>query len=219
MISRRSFVALGAGLCALIVLPLAATAAEANYLFCLPLHGHEGIVSCDMGPSEYCHGPADVPANSQVTVLLFAYYFDELASVQTAFEWDPGWTFLGSDWTCLPGQVTLLVPRNPGGPDAGTVTTGFDCLTQGGWDGAAPVLGRLFFLSGEQGCVRQVESSEPLGTHIADCQGMTYSIRSQWWERTGTICAGSGGNDGCWDPFPVAPSTWGGIKATYRQVR
>lgn len=216
MISIHLSPAVRTGVGTILMLSLAATAASANPLFCLPLHGYDGTVGCDAGPLEYCSGPATVSPNSLVTVLLLTYYFDSLASVQAAFEWDAGWTFLYSTWDCLPGQTTLAVPHSPGGAEAGTVYTAFDCLTEGGWFGPAPVIGRLFFMSGNGGCVRLVESAYLYGTHVTDCQGWDYRIRSDdWWLRTGVVCAGPGGYDGCWDPNPVEPSTWGEIKATW----
>ena len=128
-----------------------------------------------------------------------------------AFEWDPGWAFLGAYFDCLPGQLTTTIPAAPGGSDAGTVTTVFDCMqsTQ------LVTIGRLVMMAGSSGCLRQVVSSHPNGTHAVDCLiGVDFISESS---RLGRICVTAGGEITCGlDADPVEPTTWGQVKATYR---
>ena len=69
-------------------------------------------------------------------------------------------------------------------------------------------------ISGPTGCLSQVQSSYPFGTHVLDCSLQVDQIREP--ARLGKICVGPGGYDACHTLNPVRPATWGQVKATYR---
>jgi hypothetical protein len=153
-----------------------------------------------------------------ITVFLFVEIYERLRSVQTAFEWDPSWSLAGGAWDCQVNQLNLTIPQDPGGPREGTLSTAFDCLVAPG----TAVIGRLFFRSGTGGCLRQVESDFPLGIHVRDCRDEIDSLgpgRPEFSTRLGRICVESGGQTGCWDPWPVEPTTWGAIRSSYSPKR
>jgi PKD repeat protein len=195
-------------------LPFGKRAAETpgtNPFATLPLHAESGCGDCSI-PID-CLGlrpTVNILPNTTTSIHLIAANFNALAAVQTAFEWDSGWTLLGSFFACVPGQVTAVVPVPPGGATAGTVATTFNCVT----GGSMLVIGRLLMISGATGCLNQVQSSYPGGIHVVDCNFGSNSITSA--ALLGRICVGSGGYDACVPVIPVRPATWGQVKATYR---
>jgi PKD repeat protein len=178
----------------------------------LPLHAAPGCDDCSVAPID-CLGnlpTVNVAPNSAVTIYVMAFNYTALAGVQTAFAWDPSWILLGSLFDCLPNQLNAAVPTSPGGPTAGTIATVFDCMTSG----QLLVLGRMIMITGSTGCLSQVRSSYPFGTHVLDCSVLVDDIREE--TRLGKICVGPGGYHACHTLNPVRPATWGQVKATYR---
>jgi hypothetical protein len=206
--------------------PTISAPAGDNELFALLLHAEVGAaLPCDQASDVGCSCPplylepaVVVPPDTVITVFLIVWQYYcvevELSMVQTAFQWDPTWTLLGSIWDCQSNQ-NALPPADPGGPDAGNVSTFFDCAT-----GTTAVVGRLLFRTGPHGCLEQVASAAIYGTHVVDCGGemdQTGPNDRYFYQRLGAICVGSSpqhGN-GCFDPSPVEASTWGAIKASY----
>ena len=212
------FAAVFAGVSSLLVIHALVTSvavAGPNDNFTLPLHAEIGVQAC--GPLAVdCRSTlatVNVPPHTGVTIYLMAANHINLAGVQTAFEWDSEWVFLGSIFDCAPAQLNAVVPAVPGGPTAGSVATAFNCVTHGD----LLILGRLLMTSGSIGCVRQVQSSYPFGIHVIDCVTNVDQILAGQEYRLGTICVSTGGHDACNIPSPaVAPTTWGQIKASYR---
>lgn len=198
-----------------VILPALASAGD-NPQFTLPLHAK-------LAASAPCNGylpvnclnvppTVNVPGSTDLVVYLFVSNYYRITGVQTAFAWDPAWTFTGGQWDCRPGQVNAVVPADPGGPTAGTITTAFSCVIG---PAIAPI-GMLFMTSGAQGCLYQVDSSYPFGNHVIDCQNgrdARNPSTDPW--RFGLICVGQGGHDACWPNPAVEPATWGAVKATY----
>lgn len=223
MSSRRLLLA--AGLASLGSIASAKVFAGANYYFSTVLHAVVGqVTSCH--PAEGVACPCDgsyeypnttVPPNTEITVFLIIQNWclpSQLAGVQTAFEWDQSWTLVDTDWACRPNQVTSFVPQAPGGSSAGALSTAFNCSTSD----SVVVVGRLYFVTGAGGCLRQVAPDLPFGICALDCDNQVDRItgRLQDLARIGAICVSpSGGWPGCWDPGPVDPATWGHIKAVY----
>ncbi len=159
---------------------------------------------CDPGPPL-----VDVPPNSNVTTYVVLHGYDNVSGLQTAFEWD-NWTFFDGSWSCLSGQLTIHTPTGLGGPNEGTLATIFDCIV----GGSSAVVGSMNLTSARQGCLTQVESIFPLGTHVIDCGFNAVPVAA---ERRGSICVGAGGVDACGDrTVPVESATWGEIKASFR---
>lgn len=214
----RAFTA-AAGSAALATLAAASTIlAGRNPQFTLPLHAV-------LAPTAECgdylpvdcsdHRPAiNVPAGTEIVVYLFVTRYVQIAGVQTAFAWDAGWDFVRGFRECAPGQVSATVPGAPGGPIAGALTTAFDCTA----GPALAVIGCMEFVSGESGCLSQVQPDYPLGIHVASCDQAYDVIAADPVEersRLGKICVGAGGIDPCQPLYPVAPATWGRIKASF----
>ena len=145
------------------------------------------------------------------TVFLLVMNYNDISGVQTAFEVDPGWTFTFGLWDCQPGQLNAVTPAPPFGATAGTITTAFNCLN----GPALGVIGRMFF-NATAGCIRQIQSSYPFGTHVLDCQQGIDWIPDYMGFRLGRICVMQGGVSAC-DPGPIAveATTWGRIKTHY----
>jgi len=101
------------------------------------------------------------------------------------------------------------VPHAPGGPEAGTIATAFDCIT----GGESAAIGHLHFVATPPGCLVQIESSYPGGTHVVSCAGEVDPVPE--WNR-GRICVDQGGYDAC-EPAatPVEARSWGRVKAQY----
>jgi hypothetical protein len=191
-------------LCAVpVVLLLLATPcsiAGPNVEATLPLHAVQNGVTtceiddpCDPGPPtvEVEAGPSSLPI-----IYLLASNYEDLAGVQTAFEWPESWVFLLGAWDCLPGQLTAAAPV-ASGPELGTLTTAFDVLTG---DGAA-VLGYMMFIAIEPGCLTQVDSSQPHGTHFVSGSGEIDP--PELYSQSGVVCAGYAGEERCY-PGPTA---------------
>jgi PKD repeat protein len=186
----------------------------ANPLVQLPLHAALGCEDCGPPAVDCEQNPptVDIPPNTTVTIYLMAYHYNAVIGVQTAFAWDPGWTLSAAVFDCLPGQLSAVVPAEPGGPTAGTVATAFNCMTSGD----LLVIGRLLMTSGASGCLGQVESSYPFGTCVLDCSQGVDPVPDRL-SRLGKICVSNGGIDACAIVIPaVQPATWGQVKATYR---
>lgn len=189
-----------------------------NPQFVLPLHAV-------LAPSAECgaylpvdcgeHRPAiSVPANTEIVVYLFVARYVQIAGVQTAFAWDAGWDLVQGSWECAPGQVSATVPAAPGGPIAGALTTAFDCTSRP----ALAVIGRWRFVTGESGCLSQVQPNYPFGIHVVACDEARDAVAADPFEessRLGKICVGAGGVDPCQPIYPVTPATWGRIKASF----
>jgi hypothetical protein len=194
--------------------------AGANPNFKLPLHATmEPNGSCATTVDCFIHLPTiNVLPGREVEIYLLAFNHTRLTGLQTAFSWESqfGWTFLSSQWDCLPGQVTVRQPQDPGGPDAGRLMTTFDCVL----GPQVAVIGSMRFVSGAAGgsCLRQVEPSLPDRILAVDCSGgVDYMSPAQQSYSLGKICVINGGYDSCGVlPTPSEASTWGRIKATYR---
>jgi len=194
-----------------------------NFHACLLLHAEAGVVtSCDPVRSVRCWycwppGPAPnttVPPNSEITVFLFASTegcYLHLFGVQTALAWDPSWKLLGSSWDCQRNQLCATVPQEPGGARHGTIATVFDCAV----GNSSEVIGRLYFRTGASGCLRQVQSEYPFGTHVLDCELLSNDFERSFEARVGSVCVDEQGYDGCWFTGPVQDSSWGQIKAHF----
>jgi len=158
------------------------------------------------------HPTVEVQSGQSVAIFLLVANAPALTGIQTAFDIDPTWTFVDDAWDCR--GVYYFVPVPPYGPASGTVMASFDCIT----GGALLPIGRMFFVAGA-GCIGQVSSTFPLGTHVLDCQGEADIIvpsEPGQAARLGKVCVGTGGNDACAVATPVAAATWGRVKQTYR---
>jgi hypothetical protein len=208
-------------LVAALILTCSQAAMAGNPNFTLPLHAAAGIGNpCNGYLPVDCLGyrpVVSVAASSPITVYLLLMNYHDVNALETAFEWDAGWVFAGGAWDCQVGQLSGVEPHDPGGPNAGSIATAFNCVN----GPALAVIGRLFFQSGPSGCLRQVESTYPDGTAVLACDIQTLDyINANTPEgqlRLGRICVGPGGHDACGSQTTAAdPSTWGAIKATYR---
>lgn len=200
---------------ALLLFPPAATVAGDNPNFNIPLHAKVG------GP-EGCDGyrpvdcgrvwpTVDVPANVQITAFVLIYDYWNTQGVQTAFDWDPGWTLLGGACDCQPGQTCQGPWEFPGG----NLATAFLCI----YGPAIRPVARMFFITGSNGCLRQVQSSYPFGIHMLDCQNgidRINPLNPAEAYRLGRICVGQGGHAACGFVSPAEARTWGAIKAAYQ---
>jgi hypothetical protein len=145
-----------------------------------------------------------------VAIFVFVMNYTKLAGVQTAFEVDRSWTFSFGLWECQ--GLHEFPPQPPFGPTSGTISLAF---TQCATSGRLVVIGRMFFVAAT-GCIGQVESAFPFGTHAFDCENQIDPISPGDEARLGKVCVGPGGRDACDRVVPVAPATWGHIKSTYR---
>jgi hypothetical protein len=188
--------------------------AGANSQFLLPLHA----VAAEQAPcASYfpvdCLGvqpTVDVGPGTTV-VFLFVLNHSQLAGVQTAFQPDPGWSFLYGLWDCQPGQVSAVVPAPPFGATAGSITTAFNCV----FGPSLVPIGRMVFMA-TSGCLAQVRSSYPFGTHVVDCTFTPDEARPGEEYRLGKICVGAGGYAACEGGGELQNATWGGIKNQYQ---
>jgi hypothetical protein len=158
------------------------------------------------------HLTTQAPPNSTVTVFLLAWNYFQIAGIQTAFDWDASWSLNFGLWDCQAGQLSAVVPMNPGGPTAGALATVFNCIN----GPALAVIGRMSMQTGPVGCISQVNSSYPGGILVLDCQGQTDTIPGHQGHRLGSICVQTQGVDACQVQVPVEESSWGRIKGTYR---
>ncbi len=193
----------------------AATAgAGQNASFLLPLHA----TAMTQGPcSAYqpvdCLGvqPTVDVSPGTIAVYLLAFNHSQLGGVQTAFEPDPSWTFIYGLWDCQPGQLTAVAPAPPFGPLAGSITTAFNCV----YGPSIAPIGRMIF-SATSGCLTQVASSYPFGTHVIDCGFEVDQAQPGEDYRLGKICVGGGGYAACTGGGQIDRATWGGIKSQYQ---
>jgi hypothetical protein len=192
-------------------------AGGANPNFTLPLHAKVTQVfePCDGYLPVDClgvHPTVEVQSGQAVAVFLLVANAPELTGVQTAFDIDPTWTFVSDAWDCR-GRYAF-VPVSPFYPNSNTLAVTFNCIT----GGELLPIGRMFFIAGT-GCIGQVSSTFPFGTHVLDCQGeadMIVPSQPGQAARLGKVCVGTGGNDACAVATPVAAATWGQIKKTYQ---
>jgi hypothetical protein len=186
----------------------------ANPQVTLPLHAKASTF-------EQCNGylPVDCIGNrptvdvaaAPIAVFLFIHNYNNVAGVQTAFDW-PGWSLTFGLWDCQGGQLSAVTPTNPGGPTAGSITTAFNCVN----GPALAVIGRIHMVpAGAPGCISQVQSTFPGGINVLDCAQGTDLIPDSQAARLGKICVGQGGVDACEPINAVESSTWGSIKAQY----
>src|SRR3990172_11743375 len=126
-----------------------------NAQFTLPLHVKpSGFEACQGYLPVDCMGtrPTTQVGAGPAAIFLFVNNHQQIAAVQTAFEWTPGWNLNFGLWDCQPGQLFAHQVENPGGPTAGTIATAFNCLNSP----ALAVIGRIHMISPGSGCVRQV---------------------------------------------------------------
>lgn len=146
-------------------------------------------------------------------VYLYARNYDAIGGVQCAFDWPGDWQYLGwgpfSGSGCQSQQLNATEPDSAGSI-GGTLTCAFDCVA-GGF--LAP-LGFLSVVTGDGGCLSVIESGFPFGTHVLDCGGLPTPVDAG---ARGRVCVGVGGLDTCDFVEPVAPSSWGRVKAQYRR--
>jgi hypothetical protein len=166
---------------------------------------------CEPGPPT-----VNVPTGSRIAAYLLMRNHEQVVALQTAFDWGD-WVFIYGAWDCQVGQIYGTAPAPPGGPGAGTIATAFNSVT----GGSTEVIGRMHFLvsttdgaRSTQGCLTQVESAYPFGTHVVATSFDTAPVLP---EHRGSICVGSGGFDACGpSATAVDATTWGAIKASYR---
>jgi hypothetical protein len=191
----------------------------ANPQVTLPLHAKASTfepcngylpVDCSGDPGAPTRPTVNVAA-APIAVFLFINNYNNVAGVQTAFDW-PGWSLTFGLWDCQGGQLSAVTPVNPGGPTAGSITTAFNCVN----GPALAVVGRIHLVpAGAPGCVSQVQSTFPGGINVLDCAQGTDMIPDSQAMRLGKICVGQGGVDACRPLNAVESSTWGSIKAQY----
>jgi hypothetical protein len=76
----------------------------------------------------------NVDAASEYRVFFYLNNTTCVGAVQTAFQWDTGWTIdpngeLNNWLNCQTNQLNLTTPHGAGGPTDGTITTAFDLIT------------------------------------------------------------------------------------------
>ncbi len=143
-----------------------------------------------------------VQPNGQYRVYLYMQYTEGATLLQTAFAWPEGWTLVQSLWNCRSNQVVTQAPdpNSQGGAIAGTLVTTFDCVTT---PNMVP-LGFMDFQVGNSGCLTQIQSAYPFGTHMEDCRQRISLLWDP--ERLGSVCVGPGGYRPCEPPvLPPSP--------------
>ncbi len=68
-------------------------------------------------------------------------------------------------------------------------------------------------LASGPGCIQQIESDFPFGTHVVSCTADVQSIDPL---NRGSVCADDGGIDACDPTVAIEAATWGAIKDQYR---
>lgn len=194
-----------------------AALAGPNATTTMPLHALDtGFGLCPIppptGPDPCAQGMLDTEVSLGVTFAgyLLVRNYDNVAGVQTAFDWPVGWVFMFGLWDCQSGQVNGVVPTAPGAT-TGTIATAFDLIT----GGVTSPIGRMHMIATGPGCLTQLTSSFPFGTHVVSGTGDTDPVVP---ENRGSICdATSGaGVNACEPVIPVEPTTWGAIKSQYQ---
>jgi hypothetical protein len=192
------------------LLCLGSNALAVNDATSLVLHAVETSFGlCTVAP---CPDAAvDIGVGPTYAFYLLINNHENVAGVQTAFDWPTAWPVLFGLWDCQGNQVNGTTPTAPG-PQTGTIASAFDCVT--GPEQA--VIGRIHVSATTEGCFSQVMSSFPFGNHVVSCQNEVTEVDMECW---GSVCAGTGapGVDACppCEPIPVEPTTWGSIKAQY----
>jgi phospholipase C len=192
--------------------------AGVNGFTTLPLHAELSSPPdpCDIGdPCGSGTINTNVSPTSTHSIYLLARNHDGITGVQTAFDWGFSWVLLSSQWDCQTGQLVDIEPSGAGATD-GTIRTTFDCVT----GPETVVIGRLSML-GASGCLSQVESSYPMGTHVLGCGGEVTGVNPGC---RGRICVGLGGVNACYSGIvsPVEVSAFeasgvtGGVLLSWR---
>jgi PKD repeat protein len=96
----------------------------------------------------------------------------------------------------------VLQPEGTGGPVDGSLAMVFDTIT----GGKTAVIGSMLFIANASGCLTQVDSAWPSGTHVVN---ILESDRIALWQR-GSICVGAGGVDACGPGVEPPVCTLGG---------
>jgi hypothetical protein len=211
---------------AILVLALGMTSmAEANQNFTVVLHARTpaGTGACTAPDLPDCVGvlpTTQITPATEFRLYIFVNNYTELFAFQTSFTWPADWS-VDPDaeppvvFGCRGNQLNASEPANPGGPLLGTIATAFDCFTGPG----LAAIARIDFLSGATGCLIQTNPTQ--GTQMVEvlnCTNASTVLDATLPEnagRLGSICIGSNGVDACAGQA-VEPSTWGGIKASYR---
>jgi len=184
-----------------------------NCRFTVPLHavvgGGEACITG--GPAVDCREvwpTVNVPPNVDSRIYVLIHHAVEITSLQTAFEWDPSWDLIGSEWQCQAGQIVSHVPdpSSPtGGPTDGVLVTHFDCIL----NPMMIVVGHMDFRTGSQGTsLGQIDPGPPhwFGIHVRDCANET-DIWGYDQRRLGRVAVTAGGYAAC-DLPPHVPPQW-----------
>jgi len=143
-------------------------------------------------------------------IYVIARNYNNIAYIQWAFDWPPTWSIVPwGYWLCPPGSIGApeQPPYGPG-PIAGSCASAFNCISSG----TSQVIGWVWAVPGE-GCLEIIESGHPGGTHVGSCQNEIDLIPSM---NRARVCVGESGLNTCESAVPVASTTWGAIKDTYR---
>ena len=174
----------------------------------IPLHVIPGLgQSCEEAGDPCATGTINLTLElgEYSTVIVYLKDYGTVSYLQTAFSWPADWQWAGAI-LCQPGLGGG--PYGPG-PGIGTLSANFlNCLT----GGVIRPVARFFLLPLSPGCVEQVESSYPYGTHIVTCDGKILPVGAAY---RGSVCAGSVGTNVCDGPVPVEATTWGAIKSQF----
>jgi hypothetical protein len=205
---------------ALMALCIGSTAfAGANPQFTMPLHGiHPTTLTetCATAGDVDCINvlpTVELPPNPGFgAVYLMVNNHTELKGIQTAIDFGPHILILGN-WTCQTNQLSLSVPAMPGGPDAGLLSTAWDCVQSTDLQ----IAGFMQFNMVGTGCVSHVLPTGRLFEAL-DCGLLLDQHDGTGADaaRLGKVCQGPGGFDACEAVSPVESATWGSIKAQYK---
>ncbi|MGD8395624.1 MAG: PKD domain-containing protein [Candidatus Eiseniibacteriota bacterium] len=167
----------------------------------LPLHAvvdPATPIPCDIGdPCDPGPATVNIPPANEIAVYLLLRSHSNVVGLQTAFEWN-GWSLIGGRWDCQSNQVIGTEPHGAGGPTDGSIATAFDCIL----GPETAVIGALRLVAGSSGCVSQVASSYPFGTHLVSCTDEIDPVPPERW---GAVCVEQGGIDACGGAVPVFP--------------
>jgi hypothetical protein len=204
-----------------------ATVAEANSQFTSVLHARvpAGIGACTQAGLPTCLAGSrpvtQLAAGADFRLYLFVNNYTQIQAMQTGFAWPADWSVDPDGeppvvFGCRTNQLNASEPANPGGPQAGTLATAFDCF-QGP---ALCLVARIDFLAGAGGCLNQINPAQGTArVEILDCSNVSTVIDANdpiGGMRLGSICVGTPGRDACDPVTPVQATTWGSIKASYR---